>query len=333
MGWAGGDTYDPAKGYVAGVKADLETTPARRIIESMARLGKSGYVDVPGKGGKTTRQFFDFTGMGEADVQRQYADKMLSEMLQLQRDFGPQYVQQRLAELEKSDPEGAAMRRQLWDTVQTAATTDTAHPGNEALQANILARLERGSTLDPRAEHEISQQVMGGQYARGNYLGNANANQEAQVLADAGAQQKTQAQQEAMAFLTGGLDPQDVTNRENQQDMANLGAFLAGETPTAQFSQVSGARGGIVPFTSSTGGALPGVNSQAGWQGVNNGLNVFNANQALQQSQVNPWVAGLSGAFNGMNAWASLGGRFGGNSGGQQPMNYKIGTSGSWSGE
>jgi hypothetical protein len=328
MGCLGSDPPDPAKGYVAGIKADVDGLEARRMIEALAQTGGRGVVNIPGKG----PQEFDFTGLGQADYARQYGDQMGAQMLELQRQYGPEYVAQRLRELEASDPAGAAMRRQLWDTIQTSASTTTERPGAEQLQAMILDRMDRAGKLDPALEHDVSQQVLGAQTARGNWLGNAAGAQEGKVLASVSEAQRTQAQKEAMAFLTAGLSPQDAAFREQQQDMSNLGSFLSGETPTAQFAQLGGAQNGVVPFTG--GGPLPGTNPNAGWQGVNNQMGVYNANQAANNNTVNPWIQGVAGAFNGLNAWGGMGGRFGGGSAStQSPMNYNIGTSGSFSGE
>lgn len=305
MGLCGNDPPDPAKGYAAGINADLNTLPMRRLIEAASLLGDRISVDMPG-GRRGAMTEFDFTGLGEADFQRQYADQLTREMLQLQRDLGPQFVAQRLRELEASDPAGASIRRQLWDSISQSSETLTNRPGAEQLQALIMGELEKGGQLDPETEERIGQGVRGGQVARGNFLGNAAVAEEAGTIASASEAQKSQRQQQALAFLTGGMAPEDANYREQQQDLSNLGAFLSGETPTAQFGQLSGAQNGVVPWTSS--GPLQGVNANAGWQGVNNQAQLWGAQQQHQQNQVNPWIAGLSGAMQGGSAWASLGG-------------------------
>ncbi len=295
------DQPDPAAGYLAGMKTDQETLPARRIIEAAAQLGQKVTVNIPGKGMQT----FDFTGMGSADYAAQYGDQMTQQMLDLQREMGPQFVEQRLKELEAADPEGAAMRTRLWETIKTGVEAGpTDRPANEEMARIIQERLDRGGTLDEATSNEISQGVLGHQVANGNWLGNAAGAQEADVLGQASEMQRTSAQEDALKFLTGGLDPQDVAYREQQQGLANLGAFINGETPTAQFGQVSGAAGGTVQFQ--TGGALPGVNQNAGWQGINNQMSLFNTNQ--NTGQVNPWLAGLSGGASAANLWAAWSG-------------------------
>lgn len=304
MGCLGDDPPDPAKGVVGGIKADLETFPQRRAIEIAAMLGRPVNVQMPGRGGEQT---FDFTGYGDADFAAKYGDQLIGELLQIQRDFGPLYVEQRLAELEAADPEGAGMRRRLWSEISGGIEGGpTDRPDLRALQDRVMADLEGAGTLDPSVSKEISQQVLGGQVARGNYLGNAAASQEAGALVSAGEAQRAQRQAQAMAFLTGALSPDDAAMRERQQGMANLGAFIAGETPVAQFGQLSGAQGGAAPFNGSAPGV--GLDPNAGWMGVQQQLARYEA----QGNQVNPWIAGLAGGIQGLSTYAALGGFKGG---------------------
>ena len=302
MGLCGNDPPDPAKGIIGGIQADLETFPQRRIIDAAAQLGHKVTLNIPGKGLQT----FDFSNMGDADYAWKFGDQMLQELLQLQRDLGPEYVQQRIEELRLADPEGAAMREQLWNQIKSGVEAGpTDRPDLQALEDQIMAQLERGGQLDPATQSRISQGVLGGQVARGNYLGNAAASQEARAMSDASAAQLAQAQQQALAFLTGGLSPEDAAYRENQQNLANLGSFVSGETPTAQFGQLSGAQRGIVPGANVAPGL--GLNPGAGAQGVAMQNQLWQAQQAGQG--VNPWIAGLGGALQGANVWASLAGK------------------------
>jgi hypothetical protein len=110
-----------------------------------------------------------------------------------------------------------------------------------------------------------------------------------------------------MAFLTTGVSPEDAAYREQMQDLSNLGAFIGGETPVAQFGQLTGAANGIVPGTPVAPGM--GLDPNAGANGMAWANNVWATKQAGQG--VNPWVAGLAGAFQGANAWASMGGKAG----------------------
>jgi hypothetical protein len=295
---------DPNESYVAGVRADLDTLPARRQIEALAQTGGKGVVRINGRDIPV-----DFTGLGEAQYQGQYADKMAEQLLALQRELGPEYVQQRLTELQRSDPEGFAMRQTLWDRIrgQVEENQNAARPQANELERYVMGELDKGATLDPRMEHDLSQRVQGGQVARGNWLGNAAASQEAGALAGAGEEMRSRREQMALQFLTSGVSAADVQERRGQQDLANLGAFVNNETPQAQFGQVSGAQQGAVPWNPQ-GGTLPGVNPNAGAQGMNFANGLYAGQVNWQNSQVNPWLAGLSGGMQGVNLWANLGG-------------------------
>lgn len=308
MGCGGSpDIPDPSEGYVAGVLADLETLPARRRLEAAAALGIPMDVVLNGRNVSA-----DFTGLGQAQVQREYADQMAQQMLSLQREFGPRFVQQRLEELQQADPEGFRMRRDLWDRVRTSVEeAQTAQrPEADLLQEQILTELEQGGRLPQSVAERVTQDVLGRQVARGNWLGNAAAQEEAGAVAGAADAYRAERQQRALQFLTSGTSPDDVRQRREQQGLANLGSFIAGETPQAQFGQLSGAQQGAVPWQ--TGGvAMPGTDPNAGAAGINFANGLYAGQVDWRNTQVSPWVAGLSGAAQGMNVWAGLGGQFG----------------------
>jgi hypothetical protein len=296
---------DPADGYVAGINADLSTLPLRRQIEAAAATGGQWTGTLPGnKGAPTT---YDFTGLGTADYNAAVAERMAKELLQLQRDLGPAYVQQRLAELERADPEGHAGRQALWNSIEEQLQSGgTERAAAEQLQAGILEELQAGGQLPEGIRQAVSDRVLGSQVARGNWSGNAPAVQEGQALTDASAAQRKQRQAAALQFLVSGVSPEDVRYREDQQNLANLGSFLGGATPTAQFGQLSGAQNQIVPWTGSQ--PLSTVNPNAGTAGVNYANQNYAARSQFQQNQVNPWIAGLNGGVQALSTYAAWGG-------------------------
>lgn len=296
-------TPDPADAYTAGQLSGMETFPLTHDIEAAAKLGQKITVTLPG--GK--QQTLDFTGLGDAQFQGEYSDKMAAQLLQLQKDLGPAFVQQRLAELQAADPQGQGIRQHLFDRInQDLADSATADQTTaNTLQQSILDELNKGGRLDPGVGHAVSQGVLGGQVARGNYLGNAAAMEEAGALTKASEDTAAQRKASALAFLTSGATPDDVSYRRAEQALSNLGSFAAGESPVAQFGQLSGAANGVVPFE--TGSPLAGLNPNAGAQGVSYANQSYATQAALNNSQVNPWLAGLSGAASGAGlgaAWA-----------------------------
>lgn len=291
------DPTDPYSDYLAGYQAQAETYPAQRYIEMLYRTGGKG----DGRFGVTA----DFTGQGDADYQKQYTDQMAGAMLALQKQYGAQFVEQKLKELELADPEGVAQRKKLWSDIQAdLGRVDERRKLAEANQASILAELEKGSTLDPEMEREVNQATKGRQAARGIILGPATQKEQAGDVLAAGNAVKAQRQQRALAFLTSGKTPEDIEYQNTQQGMANLGAFVAGETPQAQFGNLRGASQGAAPFVS--GGTPQGSNQQAGSQAISYNNSVWNTNTQVAANQANPYLAGLGtgfSVFNLMNMW------------------------------
>lgn len=277
------DPPDPTLSIWEGAMEDLATLPTRKQVEAAALRGDKVTV-----GGQT----YDFTGLGEADFQRQYADAMARTMLDLQQQYGSDYVQQRLKELRLSDPEGTQMRQDLWTRLQRDATERPAQPMAENLQARILQDLQRGGSLTDQERQQVEQNVRGLQVARGNYLGDAAAMQEGQAVTQASEDKATLRQQQALQFLASGATPEDVEYRRAQQTLANLGAFLTGTSPTAQFAQLAGAQNQVVPFASSPAGS--GVNLNAGANALTFNQGLYAAQSAWNNGQTNPWLAGLA---------------------------------------
>lgn len=283
---------DPAISYINGMVEELKQFPLMRKVMAAAQTGEKVEVD-----GTT----YDFTGKGDADYQRKFADQMGQALLDNQKKYGSDIIKQRLTELERSDPEGFKARKDLYSRI--IGSIQSGAPDYEAamqLEGEVLADLERGAQLGPRRLKEVQEGVRGHQVARGGGYGTADTFQEAGVVEMAGRQQLNSAQQMALDFLRSGVSKEDKENRFNQQGMANLGAFLSGETPTAQFGQLSGAQNGAAPFF--MGQPIPGVNMNAGVQGMQNQFSAYLADANYASQQISPAFAGLGMGLQGAAA-------------------------------
>lgn len=127
---------------------------------------------------------------------------MAETMLEIQRDFGPAFLDEAMKQWEKADPEGAAARRQLAGLVM-----------EDAANAGRLSDPER---------REVQQAVRGGQLARGNFLGDASTFEEAMMTGEAAWRRRQQAISNLSGFLAGPTP---------QQGMAQLPGATGGAAP------------------------------------------------------------------------------------------------------
>lgn len=294
---------DPNVGYREGVLTDLQLLPDTKKIEWAASTGNK----ITLSNGKT----YDFTGLGDTAYQKEYGDQMSKLALEIQRDIGPQYIEQRAKELEAADPEGVKARKALYDAIQADInkTPDTQNAAE--LQRQILEDVKAGGALSDYERNQIEQGSLGQQVARGNYLGAAPTLDRARAVASATDAKRSATQQRALQFLVSGATPEDVTYRNNLQGESNLGAYLSGSTPLAQFGQLSGAQQQAAPVI--TGGFGVGTNANAGTQGMAYQQQGWNAQVGAALNQVNPWVSGISFGLQGAGlAAAGIGATSGG---------------------
>lgn len=292
---AGGPSIpDPNQAAIAGVKQNVSNFPFEYIINALSQMGGSGTVN---------GQSYNFSGLGNADVQNQLSDQMAQTLLDIQNGLGPQYIAQRLADLQQADPQGYAARQQLFDQIQQDANNPAPNLQlSQSTQNAILQELNKGASLDPQELTDVQQGVRGQQLSRGLYLGNAATQQEADAAVNAGDQLQQQRQQAAGSFLQSGVSPSDIQYRQIQQDLANLGAFLNNQTPTAQFGSLSGAQQQAAP-TPNTGYQAASIDPNAAAQGISNSYSLYN----IANSQANPYLAGLSTGISGLNTGFNLG--------------------------
>ncbi|HEV2320286.1 MAG TPA: hypothetical protein VGV18_11080, partial [Verrucomicrobiae bacterium] len=221
---------------------------------------------------------------------------MLPAELQIQQQYGPQYTALASQNLQQANPQAVAARQQEGRQAVGAAAAMPNRPMATDLQNQILALAGQGSNLTtgPNSETEAVQQgVRGQQVGNGIFLGNAPASQEASAVVNAGDQQQQQRQQQALDFLQSGVSPEDVTYRRVQQSLSNLGNFINGQTPEAQFQSLSGAAAGAAPFNPA-GVQGPQMNMNDGLQGLQNASEIYSGNVNWAENQANPWTVGLS---------------------------------------
>lgn len=296
---------DPGKSAIQGVQTQAQLDPFTYLVNALASTGGSGAVTNP-LSGQTTN--LDFTGLGTADVQNQFQNQMAQTLLDIQNGLGPEFINQRLQDLQQADPTGYAAYKQLFDQIKQESTQGP--PGlalSEATQGQIQDILSKSQSLNPQELIDVQQGVRGNQVASGIYLGNAPEQAEAGAVVNATDQKQAAGQQEAQSFLSAGVDPTDLQYRQTQQDMANLGAFINGQNPTAQFSSISGAQNQGAP-NPNTGFTVPTINEgQAAGQGINNALGIYSGQVDWSQNNANPYLAGLGTAASAAGTAFNLG--------------------------
>lgn len=289
---------DPNQAAIAGTIADVSNFPQNYIVNSLAQTGGKATI-----GGVN----YDFTGLGNADQANQLSDKAAQALLDIQNNYGSQFITQRLADLKASDPTGYAARQQLFDKILADSKSNPDRPLSNDLQTSVNQMLQNSGKLDEKGLQEVQQGVRGNQVAKGIYLGNAPASEEASAVVNASDSLKSQQQQGALSYLQSGVSPQDVQYRQIQQSLSNLGAFVNNQTPEAQFQELSGAGNGAAPFNPVNYSNPASINPNAAATGLNFANTLYGQNANFASSQTNPWLAGLSTGIAGLNTASNLG--------------------------
>lgn len=293
---------DPSVAAIAGIKQDAANYPFQYQINAAAKTG-GVYTD------PATGKTYDFSGLGDAATASAVSDKMAQTMLDIQKANSGAEIAQKLADLKQSDPTGYAARQQLFDSIMASANANPDRPLATQLQTSITGLLNQGAKLGggPGGQLEqVQQGVRGGQVARGVYLGNAPASQEASAVVQAGEQQQTTNQAQAESYLASGVSPEDVQYRRIQQSLGDIGSFINGTTPQAQFGSVSGAGNGATPI-STTGNPNAAFNPNAAGNSLNNFNSLYSTNSNYSNNQVNSWVTGIQGATGALRTASSMG--------------------------
>tara|TARA_R110002096_G_scaffold51610_16_gene134891 strand:+ start:1154 stop:2188 length:1035 start_codon:yes stop_codon:yes gene_type:complete len=240
-----------------GILTDVETLPMRRMIDNAARMGTAGSFMLDGKS-----HDFDFTGLGDAalasnqaGIDRQSAFSNAQNLLDIQGEFGGQFLQNSRDQLQASDPIGFALR--------------------ETLGQSVSDDLALGGEVSESDQRRLSQSVLAAQTQRGNVRGMAPAVQE--VLAQDGYSRglKQSRQANAASFLNG-------TSPVSQ--FGQLNSAQGGAAPW----QVSGSRSA---FGINQGAGAAAANFAQQTFGTQ--ANIFGTQSAAATNATNPWMEGL----------------------------------------
>jgi hypothetical protein len=254
-----GDEYkapDLAAANRAAVEANAETFPKLRALEAAAKLGRK--IEVDGK-------IYDFRETGDIQVATafaraaaQIAPELADKQLELAKQFGTQFSEQRRKELEALDPEKFKLYDQfLSDVKRDAAAPDTRIDSptyekvgiptaqqdtgaSQVIRSELERQIQQGlsqvGTLDPSMERRVQQAARARGSSINNLLGNPSAIRESLALQDALGNANSQRWNAAMGLLQSGQSTSDTANRNAQEAFQNILAATGQRNTAAQQS-------------------------------------------------------------------------------------------------
>ena len=259
---------DMAAANREAVYAQAQTFPVLRQIEAASRTGGKGSYPVYDASGKVIGERpYDFSGISDIDVTRETARALASlapeqtkAQLDLAKEYGTQFAEQRLKELKAADPKRYGLYENFMESIGQRPIAETAPaaptyervgmptgPQDTGEAANIRSNLERqisaglaqAGTLDPSMIRAAEQAVRARGTATGNILGNLSAFREARAVGEAIANADVQRRQQALGLLQSGQTTSDVANRQAQEAFQNILA-ATGQRNTAQQQTFAG---------------------------------------------------------------------------------------------
>lgn len=246
----------------------------------------------------------DFSGYGTADIEGELAKQFADIQTDLGAKYGTQFAEQARKEQEMADPEGTAARKKEYELIQRELENPMPiSPLSSALDQQILGQLSAKGGID-----DMERELLDSAVARANAdrAGGASIGDVEQSMTTGyeGEHRRGAAQGKAGSWLASGSTPEDIEYRREQQALGNLGAFVHGQTPESQFSNLSGAQQGAAPFN--PGHQLPNLPANAGAAGGPAAVAGYQAQLGQQGSQANNWMAGMSALLSGISAAASV---------------------------
>jgi hypothetical protein len=306
------------------VEAAAETFPKLRALDAAARLGTKITYE-----GKT----YDFSGeqpdgtfkpIGDLQIAETFAraaadiaPELAGKQLDLAKQYGTQFAQQRRSELEALDPRKFDLYEQfLSDVKGDAAAPDTridsptyesvGTPGapkdtgaSQLIRSELERQIQQGlsqvGTLDPSMERRVQQAARARGSSIGNLLGNPSALRESLAIQDALGNANSQRWNAAMGLLQSGQSTSDTANRNAQEAFQNILAATGQRNTAAQQSfagqltsqqqMLSGRQQNIANVQSALG-LQPIVGQAAQLGGLQQGASPFVTPQYTQGAQI-----------------------------------------------
>lgn len=258
------------------------------INSQISALPESGAVYYNAQGGIVPKEeaMLSFKGFGTADIQRQMMTQQAEAQLALQQKYGQQFVEEAAKQEALANPEAVAARQAMYDLVQKQMQQQPVSPVAQEMNRQIMQKVQAGAGLTPDEQALAAQlapslqQISGIKGAQPDYT-------QALTTGFSGTQRALQSALAGERFLASGETPADVEYRQRQQNLANLSAFISGQTPQSQFKELSGAQGGPAPQYQSP--LLP-TFQPSGTLGQEAAIQGY----GQRMEQVNPWAAGLA---------------------------------------
>lgn len=280
---------------VSGSKKMSDATaallPIQNQLQAAAQLGQKGSVKMPD--GTTLK--YDFTGYSTADANAKVADTMAKAQLQLAQKYDSKFISSALEQEKLADPQSFAARQRESELIQQQMNTPVNEPVGRMLDDQIGQELKASQQgkLDPMMKSVLDAGVADAVAARGGSANNPAMDVEGDLTTGFnGEQRRSAANQKAMSWLSSGATPTDTAYRREQQNLANLSSEVTGQTPTSQFSSLSGAQNGPTPTTQAQPNAqMPNNTGSLASQGAN-------AQYAAQVQATPSWMSGLSALLN-----------------------------------
>jgi len=256
-------------------------------------------MDMPGET-KTA----DFTGYGEADVQGRVAEQMAKNLLDLDKKYGSQFIEEALKQQALADPEGTAARGKLYELIKQQAEKNPERPVADLLDTQVSDQLRAGKGLDATSQRLLDEAIKAAAESRGSRVEGTEWD-EPMTTGFEGQRRLDAAQQKALGWLTSGATPEDVEYRREQQTLGNLSNFVQGRTPQSQFGSLSAAQNGPTPVRA--GPALPLANGGTGQAAQGAAMQTYGTQLNNDANQMNPWMAGLSTLLSGAGVAGNAG--------------------------